>query len=111
MAACIVPVAKADPHSELGLTFVKVRGRRKNGLSLSCDLPRSGELVNERRQHIIISSVLANSPSVRAGLCVGEEILSINGEEVDSVVGAVTALRLADAGSVQLDRSRPWLRS
>eukprot|EP00326_Haptolina_ericina_P012627 CAMPEP_0181211940 /NCGR_PEP_ID=MMETSP1096-20121128/24070_1 /TAXON_ID=156174 ORGANISM="Chrysochromulina ericina, Strain CCMP281" /NCGR_SAMPLE_ID=MMETSP1096 /ASSEMBLY_ACC=CAM_ASM_000453 /LENGTH=104 /DNA_ID=CAMNT_0023303407 /DNA_START=32 /DNA_END=347 /DNA_ORIENTATION=+ len=62
-----------------------------------------GGLINERRVHIMVSQVLPGSPSSLAGLSTGDELISVNGEKPDSIVGAVTALRLANAGTVQLE--------
>lgn len=95
----VVHVVKASPNSDLGLSFIARRGRRTNGCFSIC----MGGLINERRVHIMVSQVLPGSPSSLAGLSTGDELISVNGEKPDSIVGAVTAVRLANAGTVQLE--------
>lgn len=99
-SSIIVSVAKDSPLTDLGLVLEQVKGKRN---ASACGV-LFGQLCFSRKVHVVVSS--ATGPAAAAGIEAGDEIISVNGEAVDSNVGARTALQQANHGIVQCEIQR-----
>jgi carboxyl-terminal processing protease len=85
-------VESLDPHSE----FLEARDNRAFEEDISGEFGGVGIQVESRQNRIVVIAALADTPSERAGLRRGDEIVSIDGKPVDagaSIDGIVGRLR------------------
>jgi carboxyl-terminal processing protease len=99
-------VESLDPHSE----FLESREFQELEEQLSGDFTGIGIQVEIRKGHVIIIAPIANSPSERAGIQRGDELIAVDGKGVDKNVtmdAVVDRLRGKPKTNVTVELFRP----
>ncbi|MDO8543466.1 MAG: S41 family peptidase [Opitutaceae bacterium] len=99
-------VESLDPHSE----FLEAKDNREFEEDITGEFGGVGLQVETRQNRVVVIASLADTPSERAGIQRGDEIVSIDGRAIDaggSVDGVVTRLRGKPKTSVLVGVFRP----
>ncbi|MEO6003133.1 MAG: S41 family peptidase [Opitutus sp.] len=99
-------VESLDPHSE----FLEPKDYTELEEQLSGDFSGIGIQVELRKGHVLVIAPIANSPSERAGILRGDEILGVDGKAVDksdSMDGVIERLRGKPHTKVTVELLRP----
>lgn len=99
-------VESLDPHSE----FLEARDYDELEEQLSGDFSGIGIEVELRKGHVLVIAPIANSPSERAGIERGDEVLAVDGKGLEKGAGmdaVVDRLRGKPHTSVTVDLLRP----
>ncbi len=99
-------VESLDPHSE----FLEARDYDELEEELTGDFTGIGIEVELRKGHVLVITPIANSPSERAGVRHGDEILGVDGKPVDKATGVdwvIDRLRGKPHTKVAIDFFRP----
>jgi carboxyl-terminal processing protease len=99
-------VEALDPHSE----FLESREYEELEEQLSGDFTGIGIQVEMRKGHVVVIAPIANSPSERAGILRGDEIVSVDGKGLEkngTMDAVVERLRGKPKTSVTIDLLRP----
>jgi carboxyl-terminal processing protease len=99
-------VESLDPHSE----FLESNDYAELEEQLSGDFSGIGIQVELRKGRVVVIAPIANSPGERAGIQRGDEILGVDGKELentDSMEGVIDRLRGKPRTNVTVDLLRP----
>lgn len=99
-------VEALDPHSE----FLESREYEELEEQLSGDFTGIGIQVEMRKGHVVVIAPIANSPSERAGILRGDEIIAVDGKGLEkngTMDAVVERLRGKPKTSVTIDLLRP----
>lgn len=99
-------VESLDPHSE----FLEADEYAELEEQLSGDFSGIGIQVEMRKGRVVVIAPIANSPGERAGIQRGDEILGVDGKQVDktdSMEGVIDRLRGKPHTKVTIDLLRP----
>ena len=78
-------------------------GEKKNRSFASIML---GGTFGERLKLVLVADLAPGMPASASGLSVGDQVLSVNGEPLESAIQANAALQMAPAGDVVLQVQR-----
>ena len=99
-------VESLDPHSE----FLEAREYGELEEELSGDFSGIGVQVEVKKGHVVVIAPIAGTPGERAGILHGDEIVSVNGREIEKNItmnAVVDLLRGKPATRVSLGLYRP----
>lgn len=100
-------VESLDPHSE----FMEAKDYQQLEEDMSSEFGGIGVQIELRKNHIVVISPIADSPSDRAGIRRGDELVEIDGSRLDSKTtsmdNVVTKLRGKPRTSVKVGFLRP----
>ena len=87
-------LSKDTALSNVGLELAENKGKRKNGVFAVF----MGATVKERTKHIVVTSVRPDLAAAAAGFVPGDELLSFDGEPIESIQQASGLLEMAAQG-------------